>query len=280
MQEAELTIRSGAYTQVIKACLNAGEIAQAEDIMDEMRAGGIHVKSSTLAMVTKYRESRSRGRGVRSNSGLAPSSWASSIIAEPRPADQSSLRQEHRHHQQRDTVESGDTNTEPQPPAVDKTSWSAGSSLEPSVNLRQRQVVREFIKRIGEHSKARRWDEIGRELEKARLNPAMKLSMRMYESCIAGFALGGRWSEAIGVLEKIHEAGLTPNTRCVTEVIRACARSNPPRWGMAVSLLRGLKDPDVWAYLATMSALSKGGQWKTSVSLLEGMQGIGLEPNL
>lgn len=273
MQEAELTIRSGAYTQVIKACLNAGEIKQAEDIMDEMRAGGIHVKSSTLAMVNKYRETRSRGRRARSDSGLAPSSWASSIVT----------RQEHhhqQHQQQRDILESGDTSAEPQPTAVDTTSWSPGGPLEPSINLRPRQAVREFIKRIGEHSKARRWNEIGRELEKARLDPDMKVSMRMYESCITGLALGGKWSEAIGVLEKIHEAGLTPNTRCVTEVIRACARSNPPRWGMAVSLLRGLKEPDVWAYVATLSALSKGGQWKTSVSLLEGMRGIGLEPNL
>lgn len=268
MQEAELTIRSGAYTQVIKACLNAGEIKQAEDIMDEMRAGGIHVKSSILTMVNKYRESRSRGRRARSDSDLTPSSWASSIVT----------RQEQQ--QQRDMIESGDTNTESEPTAVDRTSCKHSDSLEPSISLSPRQAVREFIKRIGVHSKAKRWNEIGRELEKARLNPEMKVSMRMYESCITGLALGGRWSEAIEVLEKIHEAGLTPNTRCVTEVIRACARSNPPRWGMAMSLLRGLKEPDVWAYVATLSALSKGGQWKTTVSLLEGMQGIGLEPNL
>ena len=277
MQSSELTFRSGTYAQVVKACLNAGELAPAEELVDEMRASGIYVKRSTQAMIEKHKENRGGPRS-RSDSSRAPSPWTSGIL-ENRPAGhvrQNKQQQEQEQQATADPDETGETHLA----TASEITPSDAFDAPPSVPSRPRQTTREFLKRVGRNARARRWAEIGRELDEARMDPEVKVSMRMYEGCIAALASGGRWSEAIGVLENIHEAGLTPNAKCVTAAIRACARGEPPRWGMAVSLLRGLKEPDVWAYVATLAALAKARQWKTSVSLLEGMRGRGLEPNL
>lgn len=36
----------------------------------------------------------------------------------------------------------------------------------------------------------------------------------------------------------------------------------------------------VWAYVAALTALAKGGQWKASEALMEEMRANGVEPNL
>lgn len=104
--------------------------------------------------------------------------------------------------------------------------------------------------------------------------------MRMYESCLVGLASGGKWVEALAVLERMQGAGLKPNPPCLTAAIKACAKANPPKWGLAISLLQGLDEPWVWAYAAALSALARAGQWKAGAALLEQMRADGVEPNV
>lgn len=104
--------------------------------------------------------------------------------------------------------------------------------------------------------------------------------MRMYESCLTGLASGGRWVEGLAVLERMQGVGLKPNPRCLTAAIKACARASPPKWGLALSLLQGLEEPWVWAYVSALSAVARAGQWKASVALLDRMKEEGVEPNL
>lgn len=102
----------------------------------------------------------------------------------------------------------------------------------------------------------------------------------MYESCLVGLASGGKWVEALAVLERMQGAGLKPNPPCLTAAIKACAKANPPKWGLAISLLQGLDEPSVWAYAAALAALARAGQWKAGAALLEQMRADGVEPNV
>lgn len=287
MQSAELTVAGPTYNHVIKACIHAGEVSQAEALMEEMRAAGIHVKSGVAAMVEK-RAAQRRGRG----------SWTELLGASATTAPYEGVEApapDGRH--ARAAVQNGPVsdNTDvvagwPRVHSPDRDAgrtvagardtWPIASLYGTARNSPRRTSVRLFLRAVGEHTKRRRWSYIVRELEAATADPGVKVSMSMYHGCLAGLSTGGKWAEAIDVLEKMHEAGLAVDSRCVTAAIRACAKAQPPRWGMAVSLLRGLKEPQVWAYVATLSALANAGQWKASVSVLEEMRPAGVEPNL
>lgn len=298
MQSADLIVNSAIYTHVIKACTNAGEFSQAESLMDEMREAGVYVKSGTKSLVTKQRERR-RGqtsrKGFRSptaNSDRTQDDYNAGFKDEPvflahedvgiAATRESSPLGEKNIALPRATAEAWEERSQDANGGSSVHTMGQQTSREsaerPFVSTRGSSNA--FLRSVGAHAKRQRWLEIVRELDEAIANPNMKVSRRMYEGCIAGLSIGGRWTEAIGVLEKLQTEGLTPDSRCVAAAIRACARSNPPRWGIAVSLLEGLKKPEVWAYVATLSALAKAGQYKKSESLLEEMPSAGVQPNL
>lgn len=139
--------------------------------------------------------------------------------------------------------------------------------------------MKDFLKSTGSHARNRRWTEILSDLDRAMANPDIKVSMRMYEACLRALASGGKWIEALAVLERMQGVGLQPPSRTVTGAIRACANAKPPKWGLAMSLLQGLEQPEVWAYVATLTALAKARQLKASVSLLKEMEARGVKPN-
>lgn len=304
MQSADLTVNTATYTHVIKACTNAGEFGEAESLMDEMRDAGIHVKSGTMLMVKSQRDRRrgqasrrefgngnptasyDRTRGeptagfqdepafvAREDVGFATTTRESSTLGENIMAVAGRATGD-AWGQRSWGVDGGATERQT---ARERTSRRTVASPPPPP---PRVSTKAFLRGVGEHVKSQRWSQIVVELDEAIADPNRKVSKRMYEGCIAGLSVGGRWEDAIGVLEKLQAAGLTPDSRCVTAAIRACARSRPPRWGMAVSLLQGLEEPEVWAYVATLSALAKAGQYKRSLSLLEEMSSAGVEPNL
>lgn len=300
MQSADLIVNSAVYTHVIKACTNAGEFSQAESLMDEMREAGVYVKSGTKALVTKQRERR-RGQTSRKdfrsptanygrtqddcNAGfgvepvfLAREDVGIAATGESSPMGEENIafpRETGEAWEERSQDANGDSAS-----AVHTTGQKTTRESAERRVVSTRMSANAFLRCVGVHARHQRWPEIVRELDEAIANPNTKVSRRMYEGCIAGLSIGGRWTEAIGVLEKLQTAGLTPDSRCVTAAIRACARSDPPRWGIAVSLLQGLKKPEVWAYVATLSALAKAGQYKKSESLLEEMPSAGVQPNL
>lgn len=361
MQSAELEVKAGTYGHVIKTCINAGVVSQAEALLEEMRAADIHVKSRIAALVAKHVERRKQ-QGDRGESaaisaarttspapttppttptathatattttattvtepmgtplspdGLPPPVWvrtetvpasvlgsssSSSSGGDMNAANHTSSSPLSSQGTEQVGVETGSIYTSSQTgvasPPIPPLSWDVqqqqharggggdggygggegggdGRAKSPRV------AVKAFLRVVGNHTKSRRWDAIVRELEDVTSDPATKVSMRMYEGCIAGLATGGRWVEALSVLEMMQGAGLVPAASCVTAAIRACAKATPPRWGLGLSLLRGMEGPDVWAYVATMSGLAKGGQWKTCASLLEEMGEVGLEPNM
>lgn len=350
MQSAELVVSAGSYAHVIKACINAGEVSQAEALLEEMRAADVHVKSRLAALVAKHVERRKQQGGwnesarvsvpptamptttpaTASTTGPTAPTTASSLAATelygtaltPRDDPPSAwLRTETEpiaalgSYSGSDMSAADQPNSPPRPgresgqnnadtSSIYKSSQTgASASTHPALSWDAQQqqarggdggsggvgdgrkksprvAVKTFLRTVGNHAKSRRWGAIVRELEDVTSDPNTKVSMRMYEGCIAGLATGGRWVEALSVLEMIQGAGLIPAASCVTAAIRACAKASPPRWGLAMSLLRGMKEPNVWAYVAALSCLSKGGQWKTCASLLEEMGEVGLEPNM
>ena len=353
MQSAELEVKSGTYAHVIKTCINAGEVSQAEALLEEMRAADVYVKSRVAALVAKHVERRKQ-RGdvdepaakcapprtslllttpttarrqtattittatttvtgpigaplspgdqplpawVRTEtepvSVLGPSSSGDGMSAANQPSSSPFTTRE----TEQVSVDAGSICTSSQAGAASPTypplSWDVHQQQQQQQSVRgggsgrgegraksPRVAVKAFLRVVGNHTKSRRWGAIVRALEDVTSDPATKVSMRMYEGCIAGLATGGRWVEALSVLEMMQGAGLVPAASCVTAAIRACAKATPPRWGLGMSLLRGMEEPDEWAYVATMSCLAKGGQWKTCALLLEEMGGVGLEPNM
>eukprot|EP00903_Cladosiphon_okamuranus_P010892 g10288.t1 len=157
---------------------------------------------------------------------------------------------------------------------------SGGSAEMLATRPPRSRAVKDFIRGAGSHSRNGRWSEILSDLDKAMADPNTKVSMRMYESCLVGLASGGKWVEALAVLERMQGAGLKPNAPCLTAAIKACAKANPPKWGLALSLLQGLDEPWVWAYAAALKALARAGQWKACAALLDQMREDGVEPNV
>lgn len=255
MQAAELTVTTGTYTHVVKACTNAGEISQARALLNEMRSNGMPVKKGTVAMVEKQFEKRRTQRSWRESSpvasgspatargdggmgGVAATSSSSSSWTDPLGQEQS-----------------------PPPP-----------SLSSSSRVPRARPVKHFLRTTGSHARHKRWAEILADLDRAMADPNTKVSMRMYEACLMALASGGKWVEALSVLERMQGVGLKPDSRRVTGAIKACANGKPPQWGLALSLLRGLEHPEVWAYVAALTALARAGQLKASVKLLEEMR--------
>lgn len=273
MQEEQLIVTTGTYTHVVKACTNAGEITQARDLLTEMRANGMHVKRATVAMVEKRADSRgSRDRRSQEHTTRPPASavytsgdadgrWSPQAAggdgAEFSPPRSASGTVETREDDDfcpapagpfsadagADAGRSVSFSSSPrQNPSITTTATGSASSSPPSTRVRN---VKQFLLAIGSHSRNRRWAEIVADLHAAIADPRTKVSMRMYEGCLYGLASGGKWVEALAVLEKMQALGLKPNSSCVTGAIKACGKANPPKWGLALSLLRGLEEPEV-----------------------------------
>lgn len=312
MQAADLVVSSWPYVHVIKACSISGEVAQAEALLDEMQASGLFVKEGIRTMVARLKRKR-RHQTWRDKAPDAGTAALTSRQAEKRAAfagppraapdrretESLSAAAVSSPGEQEATVVNGDaiasSEESPKSPAwsesVTTRATSGGGNPTPDTDRAPRhegaarkKVVRlhakSLLRNVGQHERFGRWSDIVLDLETAVADPGIKVSMRMYAGCITALANGGRWAEAMRVLEMLLGNGLEPDTRCVTAAIRACARSDPPRWGMALSLFQGLSEPDEGAYVATLSALAKAGQWKTSVKLLDGMQPAGVKPNL
>ncbi|CAM9279727.1 unnamed protein product [Scytosiphon promiscuus] len=306
MQEEQLMVTNGTYSHVLKACTNAGEISQARALLSEMRSIGMHAKRATVAMVEKRAERQGGGLSQgTSPPGTANAASVAAGEAERRWSsaagwdggdDASGTEQARRDDLFPATAvssfassaagaDAGSVSFSPPPsprqsPPTTVASAAAGSSSPSSPKSARVRNVKQFLLAIGSHSRNRRWAEIVADLDAAMADPHTKVSMRMYEGCLYGLASGGKWVEALAVLEKMQEVGLKPNSNCVTGAIKACGKANPPKWGLALSLLRGLEKPEVWTYVAALTALAKGGQWKASESLMAEMKANGVEPNL
>lgn len=303
MQSAEHAVTDSSYFPAIKACLHAGETSKAEALLEEMHAAGIRVKARTTSVVEKHAKRRTdRRRGSNSspiveNNELPPRKFASSSLAgkekaavaaeAPRleietvpghgpGAFEESNAGGHDHATgQTDNLGPFSTLTK------GGVALSRRTTTAPPTLLRSSGASRKnFLRTVNIHAQNKQWTEITLALDKAIADPSMKVSMCMYDTCIDGLATGGMWTEAIGVLEKLQRVGLTPSSKGITATIRACARANPPQCGMAMLLLRGSKKLEVWAYVATLSALANAGQWKLSVELMEEMRQDGVKPNL
>ncbi|CAM9836581.1 unnamed protein product [Ectocarpus sp. 4 AP-2014] len=281
MQEAELVVTAGTYCHVVKACTNAGEISQARSLLDEMRENDMPLKKGTVAMVEKKAERRSLGHRPRSASS-PPAQPGGEAAPHDSPYPEAAPDTEYANASaswtqqvpRSDAAFLGVASDAPLPAAS-----TPAAAVEPSPRPRVH-AVKHFLRSVGSHSRHRRWAEMLSELDHAIADPNTKVSLRMYEGCLAGLASGGKWVEALSVLERMESAGLKPSSRCVTAATKACAKANPPKWGLALSLVRGLEEPEVWTYVAALAALGKAGQWKASTALLEDMRAEGVAPNL
>ncbi|CAM9217907.1 unnamed protein product [Hapterophycus canaliculatus] len=275
MQQEQLMVTVGTYTHVVKACTNAGEISEARALLSEMRSNGMHVKRATVMMVEKRAERR--GGGGRFG-GTSPTAvpYLETVASEAERLLSPAWQGDGVDFPRRPSAAAAaadDANA----PSKAAAAAAVGPPSPKSARVRN---VKQFLLAMGSHSRNRRWAEIVADLDAAMADPRTKVSMRMYEGCLYGLASGGKWEEALAVLEKMQEVGLKPNSSCVTGAIKACGKADPPKWGLALSLLGGLEEPEVWAYVAALTALAKGGQWKASEALMAQMKTSGVEPNL
>lgn len=246
MHEAELIVTAGTYSHVVKACTNAGEISQARSLLDEMRENDMPVKKGTVAMVEKKAERRSVGYRPRSASP-PPAQPGGEAAPHDSPFPEAAPDTEYvnasvswTQQVPRSDAAFPAVASDAPPPAASTPAAAVEPSPRPRVH-----AVKHFLRSVGSHSRHRRWAEMLSELDHAIADPNTKVSLRMYEGCLAGLASGGKWVEALSVLEKMESAGLKPSSRCVTAATKACAKANPPKWGLALSLVRGLEEPEV-----------------------------------
>lgn len=273
-------VTTGTYTHVVKACTNAGETSQARDLLAEMRANGMPVKRATVAMVEKCADRRS-GRGPTRETWQPPAAtmtgneleqrWSPAAagrdgveLAQPSTAtaaaadDADASRMDHAGNDSfspatpasssagggGDGAGAVSISPPPSPQQTPPPTAAAAAAVASPKSARVRNV-KQFLLAVGSHSRNRRYAEIVADLDAAMADPRTKVSMRMYEGCLYGLASGGKWVEALAVLEKMQAVGLKPNSSCVTGAIKACGKANPPKWGLALSLLRGLEEPEV-----------------------------------
>ncbi|CAM9889222.1 unnamed protein product, partial [Ectocarpus fasciculatus] len=243
MNEAELRVTAGTYRHVVKACTNAGEISQARSLLDEMRENRMPMKRGTLAMVEKKAAEALRV-GHRPRSASPPPAQAGGEAA-PHDSPYTAAAPDTEYANASASWTQRDLRNDAVLPAVASVAPPrAVDAVEPSPRPRV-QAVKRFLRSVGSLSRHRRWAEMLAVLDDAIADPNTKVSLRMYEGCLAGLASGGKWVEALSVLERMESSGLKPSARCVTAATGACAKANPPKWGLALSLVRGLEEPEV-----------------------------------
>lgn len=117
-------------------------------------------------------------------------------------------------------------------------------------------------------------------LKSAIEDPALKVTMTMYEAGLMSAAQHGLLPEAMSILGWIRECGLQPSSMCMVWAIRACAKAEPANVPVALALLKHMDPPDAWGYSAALSACANGHKWQKSLELLEEMSAVGLRANV
>lgn len=201
MQVDQLNVTGGTYMHVVKACVNAGEIAEATALLDEMRAGGIHVKKGVAAMV----ESRAERRNARRS---RKESWSPADAARPtQPAGASAPWSEAIPAAAADSPgappspsEHSPSSSAADPPPMPAADTAAARLSERAAALLEARpprarTLKEFLRAISGHSRSARWSDIMADLDRAIADPDTKVCRRAAVPPLHGHIVGDvTWS--------------------------------------------------------------------------------------
>lgn len=108
------------------------------------------------------------------------------------------------------------------------------------------------------------------------------VSLASYAAVLCHIAKCARWQEGLQILERIREAGSTPDELCVGPVLRACNQAG--QWQRTVQLLGKARcwgtELGVASYNTAIRACRGLGQWEESVAILRKMPTLGVAPDV
>lgn len=107
------------------------------------------------------------------------------------------------------------------------------------------------------------------------------VTLFMYSSCLRVLATNCRWREALGVLEQMQAAGLSPDQYCLAAALEACVKARQVE--RSLKLLREAKSSrwvlDRFCYVIVITACSSTGNLDQAIALLREMPTVGLTLN-
>lgn len=102
------------------------------------------------------------------------------------------------------------------------------------------------------------------------------VTVYMYGACITHMARCYKYQEAIDILHRMRDMGVSPNEYCVSGALHACGRAG--KWQLCLKLL---DEATSWGasvnnvgYNAAIAACATGLQWEQAVRLLRRMQAL------
>eukprot|EP00439_Symbiodinium_sp_Y106_P053096 s2948_g7.t1 len=101
-------------------------------------------------------------------------------------------------------------------------------------------------------------------------------------AAIAACRRGGRWAQAAGLLMKMGDAGLLPDSMSHGGVLQACETGH--RWDCALHVLATMGEatlePSVIVFTILLGACAKAQQWLRALGALEEAQGLGVSADV
>ncbi|CAM9369923.1 unnamed protein product [Ectocarpus sp. 4 AP-2014] len=163
-------------------------------------------------------------------------------------------------------------------------------SVEGAIERKQQLKVAELKKQLQRFASLRMWRRATEAFDKAKAD-GLPITAATYTHAINVMSKGGRWKEAIELLEEMIAAGndsnggpkITPSVVSYNAAITACSRASKVPAALRLidemSSRSGLS-PDIYSYAAVMSGLAKARNPGRAIELLGEMRAAGMEPDL
>ncbi|CAM9849584.1 unnamed protein product [Ectocarpus fasciculatus] len=176
------------------------------------------------------------------------------------------------------------------PPHTQRQGKSGLLSAEATIERKQQLKVQELKKQLQRFASLRMWRRATEAFDKAKAD-GLPITAATYTHAINVMSKGGRWKEAIELLEEMIATDnnsnggpkVTPSVVSYNAAITACSRAN--KVPAALRLLdemssRSGLSPDMYSYAAVMSGLAKARNPGRAIELLGEMRAAGMEPDL